>query len=452
MDYFNLKFHNTTVRNEVFAGIALFMAMSYILIVNPAVLADAGMDPSGVFFSTVLVSGFATIVSAFYTKLPIALAPGLGLTGIFASMTAGENGIHWSVLLLATYVAGILICAFVKFGVYDKIMEIMDHDFRKMLMSGIGCALLLYGVSTTGIIKSTGAYYLPGTIEWIPLAITVLSLLIIYVMKHFRIKAHVLIGLLTAYVLSIGASYFEAYNATGIAFDTYIAGIFSVSYHFSDISKVMFKFPSLEEVFGQFRTFIPFVNAVFAITMGHFFDAIGTNTAAFDAINNDVDSRIKGTLSLKRAITVDGIGNVVSGVMGTSTVTSYAESMVGIVSGGKTGITALTTGCLFLLCFFFAPLFTSMATYVAAPALIYVGITLTMRFKEFAFKDKKILGIFGIALIAYVGVTFHIGNAVLYGLVIYTVLKMITRKEKAPPYWWVALIFAAFHILLNLMA
>ena len=114
----------------------------------------------------------------------------------------------------------------------------------------------------------------------------------------------------------------------------------------------MFAFPDICEIIYDKKTLIQFIHAVFVFTMGHFFDAIGTNMSAFDAINSDLDPRMKETVSLKRVITVDGVGNVVSGIMGTSTVTSYGESLVGIVSGGKTGITALTTGCLFLLfCF-----------------------------------------------------------------------------------------------------
>ena len=124
---------------------------------------------------------------------------------------------------------------------------------------------------------------------------------------------------------------------------------------------------------------------------------------------------------------------------------------MGIVSGGKTGITALTTGCMFLACFFFAPLFMNMATYVAAPALIYVGLELVLRFKKFD-RSRIVLFTFGICLIAYIGITFNIGNAVLYGLIIYTVLKLIVEKKKPMSYWWIMWIFAGIKILLQFVA
>lgn len=448
MDYFNLKFHNTTIKNEIFAGIAMFMAMSYILVVNPTILSSVGMDYNGVFLATVCVSGFTTIVSAFYTKLPIALAPGLGLAGIFAGLASGSEAVPCQVLILATYVSGILICVFVRFSIYDKIMEIIDDDFRGMVMSGIGLALFLYGISTTGFIQKENGIYTYGSIEIVPLVITVISLLVIYIMKKYNKKGFVLTGLIVAYVLSISVSYYSAYEQTGISVNQYLGEIFSFSYNATDITKVMFAFPDICEVVYNKDTFMKFIHAVFVFTMGHFFDAIGTNMSAFDAINSDIDDRMKETVSLKRVITVDGVGNVVSGLLGTSTVTSYGESLVGIVSGGKTGITALTTGCLFLLCFFFSPLFTSMATYVAAPALIYVGLELVLRFREYA-RKKMVFFIFGLCLIAYVGMTFQIGNAVLYGLIIYTIMKMIVEKKKPVSYWWLMLIFAAINLILD---
>lgn len=448
MDYFNLKFHNTTVRNEIFAGIAMFMAMSYILVVCPTVLSEIGMDYNGVFLATVCVSGFTTIVSALYTKLPIALAPGLGVTGMFVGLATGENPLHWSVLLLATYVAGIVICGFVRFGVYDAVMCILDEDFRRMLMSGIGLALLLYGVSTTGLIEKKNGFYTFGRIDIIPLSICVLSILAMYLAKRKNRKGYVLLGLIIAYVLSFSVGCLEAYRHGSVSFLNYVKDTMNFSYNIEEVQMVMLSFPDVMKVFSDKETIILFINAVFVFTMSHFFDAIGTNTSSFDAINSDIDYRMKDTVSLKRAITIDGVGNIASGLIGTPSVTAYGESLVGIVSGGKTGITAITTGCLFLLCIFLAPLFTSMATYVAAPALIYVGFTLLMRFKEFD-KSKITLFLFGIGLILYVGTTFNIGNSVLYGLLVYNLIKIIVMKQRPVAHWWIIPLFVTIHILLN---
>lgn len=450
MDYFNLKFHNTSVKNEIFAGIAMFMAMSYVLVVCPTVLSQIGMNYTGVFLATVCVSGVTTIISAFYTKLPIALAPGLGMTSMFLNLATGEKALPWSVLLLATYGAGIIICAFVRFGVYDKIMIIMDEEFRRMIMCGVGFALFLYGLSTIGILEKQTGYYTFGEIKAVPLVICVISMLVMFLSKKLNKKGFILFGLLVAYFLSLIVDYYEVYTDSGILFIEYIQEVFKFSYKVEDITKVMFSFPDVIAMAFDRHTMILFINAVFMFTMGHFFDAVGTNTSCFDAINSDIDLRMKDTVSLKRAIIVDGIGNIVSGVMGTPSVTTYGESVVGIVCGGKTGITALTTGCLFLLCFFFAPLFTVMETYVAAPALIYVGLHLVLRMRELK-TESKLKIFFAICIVGYLGLSFNIGYTVLYGLIIYTIMNRIVFKKKAEKGWWMIIIFAMLQMLFHIV-
>lgn len=450
MDYFNLKFHKSSVKNEIFAGIAMFMATSYVLVLCPTVLSQTGMNYTGVFLATVCVSGFATIVSAFYTKLPIALAPGLGMISMFYGLSTGEEALSWKHLLLATYVSGIIICAFIRFGVYDKIMELMDEEFRRMIMCGVGLALLLYGISTTGILEKQTGHYTFGEIKIIPLAVCAISIVVIFLSKKENKKGFILTGLLVAYFFSIAAEYYEVYSVSGITLKEYLPEVFHFSYNVRDITKVMFSFPDVIEVFTDAKTAVLFVNAVFGFTLGHFFDAVGTNTSCFDAINSEIDLRMKDTVSLKRAISVDGVGNIVSGVMGTPSVTTYGESMVGIVCGGKTGITALTTGCLFFMCFFFAPLFTSMETYVAAPALIYVGLHLLLRVRELS-REKKVKFIFAICIILYLGLSFNIGYTVLYGLIAYIMIKHMVYGEKTIKGWWILIIFAALHLLINIL-
>lgn len=450
MDYFNLKFHNTSVKSEIFAGIAMFMAMSYVMVVCPMVLSQTGMSYTGVFLSTVCVAGVTTIISGLYTKLPIALAPGLGMISMFSDLATGENALHFSYLLLATYASGIIICGLVRFGVYDKIMDMMDEEFRRMLMSGIGLALVLYGISTLGLLEKQEGYYTLGTIELIPIVICAISMLVICLSKKGNRKGFILLGLLVAYFLSIFTNFYQEYVVSGITLKKYLGEILRFSYDVREITHVMFAFPDVIELFSDRELLLPFVNAVFMFTLGHFFDAVGTNTSCFDAINSDIDVRMKDTVSLKRVISVDGIGGVVSGMMGTPSVTTYGESMVGIVCGGKTGITACTAGCLFLLCFFFAPLFTSMETYVAAPALIYVGLRLLLRLREF-YGNGRLKAAFAVGIVVYLGISFNVGYTVLYGLIAYIFIKKLVYKQEIVKGWWIILIFAALYALLYMM-
>ena len=197
------------------------------------------------------------------------------------------------------------------------------------------------------------------------------------------------------------------------------------------------------------KEFLHFLYIVFIFTITHFFDAIGTNSSVFEAINLYIDQRIKDDKSLKKAITIDGVGNVVSGLFGISTVTTYAESLVGVISGGKTGVTALVTGICFLSCIFVSPIFTSMPTIVASPALIYVGINLLKHYL-YSHKRNLILYLYGLALVLSLGVSFKTGSVIIYGLLGYTLLTTIVERRKPAKYWWVILIFVCIQLALKL--
>ena len=183
MDYFNLKYHNTTIKNEIFAGMSLYIEMAYILVLCPYILSTIGMDYNGVFFATVVVTSAVTIMSGFCTKFPHALAPGLVSICAFVNLATGPSSIPWQTLLLATYVSGVVICAFARFGLYDRIKEFVSIDFCKIITSGIGFATFLYGLYIIGLLEKEGGFYVPGKLHMTSLTICVLSLFIIYVLK-----------------------------------------------------------------------------------------------------------------------------------------------------------------------------------------------------------------------------------------------------------------------------
>ncbi len=449
MDYFNLKFHGARIKDEVFAGFTLFIAMSYILVVSPTILSKTGMSYDGVFLATIIVSGLMTILSAFYTKLPIALAPGIGLLTGFLSFTTQDESLDYRVVVLATYASGIIIILFIKSGIYQLIMDIMDLEFRRILMSGIGLALLMYGISTTGLIPKYEAWYVPGTVEVVPLFITIVSLVLMFGMKKCGIKGHILCGLLFAYVCGMFYQYYMNGYVMGISVAEYVHSIFSKSYRFSELKKVMFSFPDPLLILSDSDQFMNFLHIVFLITITHFLDAIGTNCSSFEAINLYIDKRIKDDKSLERAITLDGVGGIVSGLFGISSVTTYAESLVGIISGGKTGLTALVTGICFLACIIVSPFFTSMPTVVASPALIYVGIKLAGQYLK-GKKQNSIVSVYGVVLILYLGISFKIGAAVLYGLLGYILLVALVERKKPVKNWWITLVFICIQVWLQL--
>ena len=205
----------------------------------------------------------------------------------------------------------------------------------------------------------------------------------------------------------------------------------------------------MSSILSDTKKLFPFLHMVFVFTITHFFDAIGTNSSIFEAINLYIDQRIKDEQSLNKAITIDGVSTVVSGLFGVSTVTTYAESLVGVISDGKTGVTALVTGICFLSCIFVSPLFTSMPTIVAAPALIYVGLNLLKHYRNFS-QRKPIINIFGLALIFYLGFTFKTDSAIIYGLLGYNLLTAALEHRKPKKNWWIPLIFICINLMLQL--
>lgn len=447
MDYFNLKYHNTTVKNEILAGISMYIEMAYILVLCPTILSSIGMDYNGVFFATVVVTGAVTIMSGFCTKLPFALAPGLVIMCAFANMATHTP---WQTLLLATYISGIIICAFVRFGLYDKILTFLDKEFRKMVMAGIGLATFMYGLFSIGLLGKGDRFYTFGEIHVVSLIICGLSLVIIYILKALKVKGYLMIGLVMACVISIGGNYYDTYQSTGIAIGEYLKQIFAIAYNFSGINDVMLVFPNVIELFADWKDVVKFLNAIFIFSLIHFFDAVGTIVVSKEKSDKNLDFRIKETQRIKRAVSVNGVGSIISGLFGVSSVTTYAESTLGIISQGKTGITAIVTGCLFFASFFASPLFTSLATYVAGLVLLYVGFELVLSYKDFDRTNKAVF-VLGLCIIGYIGLTFDVCGAVIYGLLLYILLKAITQKEKPASNWWIMLIFAAIHIVLNLL-
>lgn len=451
MDYFNLKFHNTTVKKEILAGISLYVEMAYILVICPSVLSTIGMDYNGVFFATVVVTGAVTIISGFCTKLPFALAPGLATMCAFVNMATGTKQVPWQTLLLASYISGIVVCGFVRFGLCDKILQFLDAEFRKIIVSGIGFAILVYGIHSTGLLGRENGSYVLGEIRPVALVVCLLSLLIIYILRYFKVKKFLAIGIVVTFFISMAGTYYETYQTTGISIKEYLRPIFVVACNFEGINDVMLKFPNIIDLLADRQNAFTFLNAVFVFTMIHFFDTVTTIMVSKDKYDKDQDFRLKEIQRTKRAISINGVGSIFSGIFGVSSVTTYTESTLGVVNKGKTGITAITAGCIFFISFFASPFFGSIATYVAAPVLIYVGLELALTIKE-SDRSNKVLFMLGLCIIGYMGVTFDICVAAIYGLLIYMLIKTIVKKQKPAPGWWIMLIFAGIHIVLSLLA
>jgi AGZA family xanthine/uracil permease-like MFS transporter len=410
---FHLQAHGTTVKREILAGLTTFLTMAYILAVNPGMLGiiGNGMTPGAVFTATAIASGIATIVMAFTANLPVALAPGMGLNAFFAFTVVLGMGYSWQLALTAVFLEGILFVILSLFNIREAIVNAIPMNLKRAVAVGIGLFIALIGFSNAGIvIQGAGTILGLGSLSDPHPLMALVGLIIIIVLYSIKVPGSILIGILATTIISI-ALRIAAIPEGWSLFSIPAAPLF---FRF-DFSKI-FSF----EFFTVFFTFL-FVDI---------FDTVGTLMGVATQANLiDKDGNIP---RVKQALLSDAIGTVAGAALGTSTVTSYIESSAGVASGGRTGLTALTTGILFFLALVLSPLFLLVPTFATAPALIFVGFLMMAPVVEIDFKDPT-EGIPAFLAIVMMPFAYSIAEGIVYGLLTYTLLKASTGKFKEIP-------------------
>jgi len=425
--FFKLKAHGTTVRTEVMAGITTFMTMAYILAVNPGILSATGMSAGGVFTATALASAIATICMALLANLPVALAPGMGLNAFFAFSVVLGMGYSWQLALTAVFLEGILFIILSLFNVREAIVKSIPTNIKKAVAVGIGLFIAFIGMQNAGIIvKNDATLVALGSISKGPALVALIGLILSGVLLAFRAKGALLIGILGTTII-------------GIPF-----GVTSVPQNWNPISMpaaplfLQFQF---DKVF-TFDFFIVFFTFLFV----DIFDTIGTLvgiTTQAKLINE------KGEIPrVKQALLSDAIGTVVGATLGTSTVTSYIESASGVAEGGRTGLTSLVTGLLFLVALFLSPLFLLVPSAATAPALILVGLFMMAPVKDIDLTDFT-EAIPAFLTIIMMPLTYSIAEGLVFGILSYIFLKALTGKFKDITIvtWIVGILFVLKHLL-----
>jgi AGZA family xanthine/uracil permease-like MFS transporter len=387
--------------------------MAYILAVNPNMLGiiDNGMTPGAVFTATAIASAIATIVMAFTANLPVALAPGMGLNAFFAFTVVLGMGYSWQLALTAVFLEGILFVILSLFNVREAIVNAIPMNLKRAVAVGIGLFIALIGFSNAGIvIQGEGTILGLGNLSDPYPLMALMGLIVIIVLYSLKVPGSILIGILGITIISIVLGIAAVPDGWSL-FRPPAAPLF---FRF-DFSKV-FSF----EFFTVFFTFL-FVDI---------FDTVGTLMGVATQANLiDKDGNIP---RVKQALLSDAIGTVAGAALGTSTVTSYIESSAGVASGGRTGLTALTTGILFLLALVLSPLFLLVPTFATAPALIFVGFLMMAPVIEIDFKDPT-EGIPAFLAIVMMPFAYSIAEGIVYGLLSYTLLKVATGKFKEIP-------------------
>jgi len=412
---FKLNEHGTTFRREIFAGLTTFLTMAYILAVNPNMLSATGMPWGGIFTATVVASAIATIMMALTANLPIALAPGMGLNAFFAfTVVLGVYQCSWQLALTAVFLEGIVFVVLSLFNVREAIIKAIPTNLKKAVAVGIGLFIALIGFANAGIVITKvpegGTILALGELGSSGPMLALIGLVIIAVLYVLKVPGAILIGIFAATIIGIpmGVTIIpETWNGPVSA----------------PAAPLLFEFDFAPESIFSFKFFIVFFTFLFV----DIFDTIGTLvgvTTQAKLIDKD-----GGIPRVKQALLSDAVGTVAGAALGTSTVTSYVESAAGVSAGGRTGLTSLTTGVLFLVALFLSPIFLLIPGAATAPALIFVGFLMIQPIIGIDFSDPS-EGIPAFLAIIMMPFAYSIAEGIVYGILAYVILKAANRQFK----------------------
>lgn len=448
---FHMEENHTNARTEINAGVTSFVTMAYILAVNPALLSAAGMDAQGVMLATALASCLGCFFMAALTNYPIVLAPGMGLNAYFAFTVCGAYGYSWQIALFAVFVEGLIFILLSVSNVREALFNAIPLSLKHGASVGIGLFIAFIGLQNAGIIVNNdstlvgivsfrGAFSTQGICALLAL----LGTAFIGILFIRGIKGYVLIGMGITWIAGIIC------QLAGLYIPDPEAGYYSMI----PSSVFSMDLTSIGKVFGQaFKADFSsisigtFITIIFAFLFVDLFDTLGALIGLTSKANLlDEDGhlpRIKGALLADAAATTAGA------IIGTSTVTTYAESSAGIAEGGRTGLTSVTTGFLFILALFFAPLFTSIPSCATAPALIFVGFLMLGSIAKIDLEDP-VEAIPAYLAIIFMPMAYSISEGLSIGIISYVILHALTgrRKEVTPLMYVLAVLFILKYILL----
>ena len=397
----------TRVRTEVLAGITTFLTMAYILAVNPNFLSATGMDKGALFTTTVVASAFATLLMAFYAKLPFGLAPGMGLNAFFAYTVCLTMGYTWQFALTAVLIEGLIFILLTVTNLRDKIVDAIPVTLKNAIGAGIGLFISFIGLQNAGSIVNNDATLISmGNITSGTALLGMIGLVVTSLLLVKGVRGALLFGILITTLIGI---------PMGI---TKFDGIFSTP-------------PSIEPIFWQFEWHNIFTKemivVVFTFLFVDMFDTIGTLVGVTTKAGMmDKNGKIP---HLKQAFMVDAIGTTAGAMFGTSTITTFVESASGVGEGGRSGLTSFVTAVCFLLSLFFAPFFLSVPGAATAPVLILVGLMMMSSVLKVNFADYS-EAIPAFICIIFMPLAYSISDGIVLGMISYVLINLLTGKYK----------------------
>ncbi len=440
---FKLKENGTNVKTEIIAGITTFLAMAYILAVNPAYLGGIeGTSPGAILTGTAISAAIATLCMAFFANYPIALASGMGLNAFFAFTVCGMMGIPYSVALTAVLFEGIvfLILSFFKFR--EALVNQIPENLKFGITAGIGLFITIIALINSGVVVNSDSTLVTiGSFNSPAFILSIVGLLIIGILRHFKVPGDILLGIIATWLLGIVAELCGWYTVDPAA------GAYSLIPSFKDFTfeaPVFFNFD-----FGYIaKNLSSFLVVAFTFLYTDIFDTVGTLIGVAEKGNllNE-----KGELpKAKGALLADAVGTCVGASLGVSTVTSYVESSAGVSAGGRTGLASVTTSFLFLISLVLSPVFLAIPSFATTPAMLFVGLLMLSSIKKMKFEGDMADVIGGFLAVIIMPLTYSISNGIMFGMLSWAILKVCTGKIKeVKPVMWVSTALFIFYFVLK---
>ena len=424
---FKLKESNTDIQTELLAGFTTFITMAYIIFVNPQMMSSTGMDLGASFVGTCIAAAIACIVMGFYANWPIGLAPGMGLNAFFTYTVVGEMGYTWEIALGAVFLAGILFWVMSVTPIRQWMLESIPMNLRIAMGSGVGLFIGLIGLKNGGIIISNDATLLSiGNILKIETLLSILGFLLIAVLSIRKLPGAILIGVMVVTITSI------------------LIGIVQFKGLVSYPPAFMPVFMKLD-ILGALD--LAMISVIMSFLFVNLFDTAGTLLGV--ANQAKLIDKSGNVHNLHKALKADSSSSAFGAFLGCAPVRSYVESSAGVEAGGRTGLTAVTVGLLFLIAVFFSPLASIVPAHATAGALIYVAILMMSGMEKLNWTDSSEL-LPALIIIVMIPLTFSIANGIALGFISYIVLKIASGELKkiSSGAWFLTIVFMSKFIFL----
>ncbi len=420
--FFKIKERGSSVRTEIIAGVTTFLAMAYILAVNPGYMEAAGISKAAAFSATAISAGIATLCMAFFANYPVALASGMGLNAFFAYTVCGAMGYSYKVALTAVFIEGIIFMILSLFKFREALVNKIPNNLKFAITAGIGLFISVIALLNSGIVvKSDATTIALGNLSSAPVVLGLVGLLVIGVLQHFKVPGGILLGILITWVLGMFAELCGWYavdieNGVYSVFPSFSGNAFSAPLFFDfDFAFIAKNIPA-------------FALVTFTFLYTDIFDTVGTLIGVAEK-GELLDE--KGELpQASGALMADAVGTVAGAILGTSTVTSFVESSAGVAAGGKTGLASVVTAILFFLSLVLAPIFTAIPSFATTPAMLYVGLLMLSAVKKVDFDGDAADTIGAFLAIIMMPLTYSIANGIMFGMLSWVILKLVTGKAK----------------------